>query len=197
MNAMRSEAEASGWNGSAENRPMIEVHTSIQHQVPPDAGLYILFMQLWVASALPVGALGEHRFEAGYYAYIGSAYGPGGLAARIQRHLKAAARKTRHWHIDYLLPHITVVSVGWSKDGRSSECEWATVLEACGDRLPPRFGASDCRCGGHLIASKSGSIMDLGKLLPGGLHVISTEPCGGIAMELGGSHLDTHNSNFH
>jgi len=36
----------------------------------------------------------------GYYIYIGSAFGPGGVRARMLRHLRAD--KPKHWHIDYL-----------------------------------------------------------------------------------------------
>lgn len=37
----------------------------------------------------------------GLYAYVGSAWGPGGLFARVRRHLTKGFSKPR-WHVDYL-----------------------------------------------------------------------------------------------
>jgi len=67
-------------------------------------GTYTLVLELDRADSIEVGALGEHRFPAGWYAYTGSAFGTGGFA-RVDRHYELAAgeRSTRHWHIDYLL----------------------------------------------------------------------------------------------
>jgi len=39
-------------------------------------------------------------FRAGYYAYVGSAFGPGGLKSRVKRHLRMDKKTV--WHIDYL-----------------------------------------------------------------------------------------------
>ena len=41
--------------------------------------------------------------EPGYYVYIGSGWGPGGLASRICRHLGCRPRRRLHWHIDRIL----------------------------------------------------------------------------------------------
>lgn len=70
----------------------------------PPAGTYVLLLSLARPSTLEVGALGTHRLPAGGYAYVGSAFGPGGLG-RVDRHREVAAgeRSVRHWHVDYLL----------------------------------------------------------------------------------------------
>ncbi|MGC8837691.1 MAG: GIY-YIG nuclease family protein [Anaerolineae bacterium] len=115
-------------------------------------GLYALVCTLPQAVTLPVGHLGEVAFPAGWYVYVGSARGPGGFRARVGRHLRRAKRV--RWHVDRLLAWAEVREV-WGKAGEvPRECTWATALAqapgAC--RWPPGFGASDCRCKGHLIA---------------------------------------------
>ena len=55
-------------------------------------GTYVLILNLKRAKRIVVGnskkaKLSSRLFQAGYYAYVGSAFGPGGLAARIKRHL--------------------------------------------------------------------------------------------------------------
>jgi len=99
---------------------------------------------------LRIGRLGTHEFPAGYYAYAGSALGPGGLAARVGRHLRR--EKRLHWHIDYLLEAAEVVDVRVEPGSERRECEWARRLLAAGGAVvAPGFGASDCRCATHLV----------------------------------------------
>ena len=54
-----------------------------------EAGTYALVMLLARTTALSVGKLGPVTFNAGYYVYTGSAFGPGGLAARSGHHLRS------------------------------------------------------------------------------------------------------------
>ena len=84
--------------------------------------------------------------------YLGSALGPGGLAARVGRHIGAQGRT--HWHIDYLTRVAEVVRVGWLVGEQRRECSWAQAVGGWpGARLAlARFGASDCRCDTHLWA---------------------------------------------
>ena len=121
--------------------------------VKPASGAYALLIALDRSSEIAVGRLGRFRFPAGFYLYVGSALGPGGLAGRLARHLRA--EKRLHWHVDYLLDarRARVVEV-WTVNGVTRrECDWARAAM----RLPqasvivPRFGASDCRCAAHLI----------------------------------------------
>jgi Uri superfamily endonuclease len=97
-----------------------------------------------------VGALGALAFPAGWYLYLGSAHGPGGLAARLARHRRRGDKRF-HWHIDYLRA-VTVLVQVWSDDGASQECRWAAAAAALpgANIVAPRFGASDCRCPAHL-----------------------------------------------
>jgi endonuclease-3 len=125
------------------------------HPVPPDmsettGGTYTLVVELDGAATIEVGALGERAFDAGWYAYVGSALGPGGFG-RIERHRELAAgeRATRHWHIDYLLGHPAAsIPAVYRTAGVDGECAVARAVE--GERMPG-FGCSDCGCDSHLV----------------------------------------------
>jgi len=119
--------------------------------LPDQPGTYALVLSLPRATTIGVGRLGRFRFPAGWYAYAGSARGPGGLAARLSRHMRSF--KPLHWHVDYLRACACPI-VAWHAVGtRKKECAWAKVLASLpGASAPvPRFGASDCRCPAHLI----------------------------------------------
>jgi len=108
-------------------------------------------MHLAAAQAVRIGALGTVVFPAGYYLYVGSALGPGGLAARLARHWQTA--KKPHWHIDYLR-EVCLLVCAWARVGQTPrECDWAlAVADMSGATIPAqRFGASDCSCQSHLF----------------------------------------------
>jgi Uri superfamily endonuclease len=97
-----------------------------------------------------VGKLGVLEAQPGYYLYVGSALGPGGLAARVGRHLRS--EKPLRWHVDYLRAAADVEEV-WYATGKSHrECRWASVLNSLPGASVPLvgFGASDCGCPSHL-----------------------------------------------
>jgi len=98
-----------------------------------------------------VGALGDVSIEPGYLIYVGSAFGPGGLRARVSRH--ARLKKKTHWHIDYLRPHLSLTEVWWSTAPQNREHAWAERLTRDCNPAHPRFGASDCNCRTHLFFS--------------------------------------------
>jgi len=97
-----------------------------------------------------IGALGEQILPPGLYCYVGSAWGPGGLRARVRRHLRGGTMQ--RWHIDYVRAWATPVAV-WLAPNVRCECAWATyLLETQGARVVvPRCGASDCHCPAHLL----------------------------------------------
>ncbi|RZV11443.1 Uri superfamily endonuclease [Natrinema hispanicum] len=115
------------------------------------SGTYVLVIDVPRTTRFAVGALGEYTFDAGTYAYVGSAFGPGGFS-RVERHreLVAGDRDTRHWHIDYLLgrPETTLETAIIFPDA-DRECELAAQLPGT---PVDGFGASDCECAGHLLA---------------------------------------------
>ncbi|MDY0019194.1 MAG: GIY-YIG nuclease family protein [Anaerolineae bacterium] len=112
-------------------------------------GTYALGLVTSEAQTLTIGALGPWHFPAGLYIYVGSAWGPGGLAARIGRHLHGGNHL--HWHIDYLRTASRPVAL-WLAPGEHLECAWAALLlkDDAGQVVVPRFGASDCTCAAHL-----------------------------------------------
>jgi Uri superfamily endonuclease len=121
-----------------------------QRELPRQGGTYLLVMRASRRRWIEVGSLGRVQVAPGWYGYAGSALGPGGLAARAGRHL--GARRKPRWHIDALLACARVREVWWQAGSRREECRWARAMAALpGARLIwPGFGASDCRCQGHL-----------------------------------------------
>ncbi|WP_254765762.1 GIY-YIG nuclease family protein [Salinilacihabitans rarus] len=117
-----------------------------------DGGTYVLAIELAEDATVEVGALGERAFARGTYAYVGSAFGPGGFS-RVDRHRELARgeRDARHWHVDYLLgaPEATLAHAVLFPD-EDRECDLAATLP--GDPVPD-FGASDCDCEAHLLAA--------------------------------------------
>jgi Uri superfamily endonuclease len=119
--------------------------------LPAAKGSYALLLRLAETAVIQVGRLGRFDLAAGYYLYLGSALGPGGLRARLRRHL--TADKSPFWHIDYLRQQAAVDALWYAADGRNWEHHWAAAALA----LPgatvavSRFGASDCRCPTHLL----------------------------------------------
>lgn len=118
-------------------------------RLPKNPGAYVLFLTLPTALRLDIAALGFPLAAPGAYAYCGSARGPGGLRARIARHLRPD--KPLHWHIDRLTTAGRVTAIGYAIDG--SECAlFDRLLSGTGASSPiPGFGSSDCRrCPSHL-----------------------------------------------
>lgn len=125
-------------------------------------GTYALLLEVDFPVSTSIGRLGTFHFEPGKYTYLGSARGPGGVAARVRRHLSNKDGKRRHWHIDWFREFAQPIEVLWSYAYGSSECAWAEALDPQGIRLPARFGASDCGCAGHLLRLKPGSTWQAG-----------------------------------
>lgn len=124
---------------------------------PPNSnlkGTYCLLMELPVFRKIKVGRLGWLEFQLGYYLYLGSAFGPGGLKARINRHLKSI--KKYRWHIDYLRRFCSMDSVYFSTEAKNLECVWSNHLSSIKNiqNSHQGFGSSDCSCFAHLFYCK-------------------------------------------
>ena len=76
-------------------------HDLPEMDLPADKGTYILVADMVQMKRLEIGSLGEFDIIPGFYAYVSSAFGSGGLRARIGHHLEPTTEP--HWHIDYLL----------------------------------------------------------------------------------------------
>jgi len=125
-----------------------------------DPGSYVLVVDCDGPVRIEVGALGEITVD-GPYAYVGSAFGPGGLS-RVDRHRELAdgERETRHWHIDYLLgSEATRLAAVETFPDRDIECALATAFADAGCESVAAFGASDCDCDSHLWGADAQSTL--------------------------------------
>ena len=108
-------------------------------------GTYVVIYHLPRAvNGLKVGGLGTFDFPAGYYAYLGSAFGAGGVRKRTHRHLTRQSERPK-WNIDHLKPLCVPVAVWWTHDRDKVEFDWAAILEKLpGAFIPaPGFGSAD------------------------------------------------------
>lgn len=128
------------------------------HPDHADSGLYVLWLQIPRPVRTAAGSLGSFVLAPGLYAYIGTAQRR--RSARIARHLKP--EKPLRWHIDYIRPHANIVAVSLVDGTRDGECRLARLLAQTLDAriAVRRFGASDCRCPGHLLLCPSGTSLD-------------------------------------
>jgi len=121
--------------------------------LPPDPGAYALVVDLAAAVTVALPGRAVMVLPAGRYVYCGSARGPGGIRARVGRHMRRG--KAVRWHIDRLTEAGTVPGV-WVFPG-GDEC--ALVAALAGWPVPlPGFGSSDCpACPSHLLAWPPGA----------------------------------------
>ncbi|MCB2078170.1 MAG: GIY-YIG nuclease family protein [Novosphingobium sp.] len=118
-------------------------------EAPVCKGAYVLVICLGEQAKVDFRG-SQVTFESGTYAYAGSAYGPGGLGARLRRHLQPD--KKVHWHVDRLTTIATSVEAVAIEGG--NECALVDLLSASGAFAFPvaGFGSSDCpRCRSHLL----------------------------------------------
>lgn len=122
--------------------------------LPSDHGAYALYFSVEDAIKLPIARLNAPVLDPGVYVYAGSAFGPGGIRARVARHLRPD--KKPHWHIDHLSRRIACIEVRTRPGGR--ECTLVADLLAEGATVPVSgFGSSDCRdCAAHLVRLAAG-----------------------------------------
>jgi len=116
------------------------------HSTP---GTYMILLKLSSRSNIKIGRTRRVSLERGLYCYVGSALGPGGFTARLRRYASIGMRK--HWHVDYLLPHAELIGALVIEDSSRYECSWASWVGRLADSCIDGFGASDCRCSGHLF----------------------------------------------
>ena len=117
-----------------------------------DKGTYAVVFQCLSEARQKVGHLGMVSLRRGYYVYVGSAFGPGGVKARVSHHYRNTIKP--HWHIDYLRRFMRPVSVWYTYDHRRLEHRWAKAFLKMNDMSSFRgFGCSDCDCYSHLFFS--------------------------------------------
>ena len=119
--------------------------------IPSSGGTYALLFDCPKTVCRAVGRLGRVHVASGYWVYVGSAFGPGGLSSRLSHHLTPAQRP--HWHLDYIKDALRPLEAWYTTDPMPREHAWAALLaDARGASRPlTGFGSSDCRCHAHLI----------------------------------------------
>ncbi len=115
------------------------------------AGSYALILGACARRIVRIGQIGRLHVTPGFYVYVGSAFGPGGVRARLAHHSRIAQRP--HWHIDYLRRRTLPEEAWYTHDPCPREHEWAGLFRQSAGASEPLygFGASDCRCCSHLF----------------------------------------------
>lgn len=117
-----------------------------------EPGTYVVVLHSRCAASVPIGRWGNLAVRPGFYLYVGSALGPGGLLARVSRHCRGVT--TKHWHIDYLHAHSKPLAVWYRYSRTRFEHDWAAALSQMAGTVPVEgFGCSDCKCDAHLFFS--------------------------------------------
>ena len=115
-----------------------------------DAGVYIAVFYMPKDRTIQIGRFGRFRFRQGVYFYVGSAQR--NLSARIERHNRK--KKTLRWHIDYLSAKAEMLGAIIIPGPRDLECQLTKKLSNMFEPTVSGFGASDCRCAGHLFYAR-------------------------------------------
>ena len=118
--------------------------------IPDAKGAYALLIQLDRDVNVALRNRRPERLHPGWFVYLGSANGPGGLRARLRRHF--SIEKKPHWHVDPLT--MAAVELAAIPVIGGSECALVAGLAkhpAFGVAIEG-FGSTDCRtCDSHLL----------------------------------------------
>lgn len=147
-NQVRDNIAAAGirgvWASPGSDRPELK-----------ENGAYLLVIELDTPVQTDLSRLGSPRLASGDYVYAGSAKGPGGLMARVNRHFRQD--KTMRWHVDRLTLKAGTMAALLVAGGY--ECDLVQRLLTSGrfETAIPGFGSSDCRtCDSHLLKPMNG-----------------------------------------
>jgi Uri superfamily endonuclease len=126
--------------------------------VQPRPGTYALLLASTTDQLMRIGRLGNLLLQRGFYVYVGSALGSGGVRGRLGHHIRPAKRP--HWHIDYLRKKTTLEAVWFCYNRKPREHAWAKRFAAIRGASVPMvgFGASDCDCESHLFFFTHGDL---------------------------------------
>jgi len=120
-----------------------------------EKGVYALVMRLDHDRTITIGKLSTFDFDAGWYVYLGSAHGGGGVKARTDRHRRPDDQKKKKWNVDYFRPFAPISEIWFSHAQAIFEHEWARFVRRMSGAYIPveKFGANDCDfgCGAHLF----------------------------------------------
>ena len=120
-------------------KPMTEFFCTNADEAPSLPGAYVLAVEIAKPVTVTLPGKPAATLKPGRYLYCGSARGPGGLRARLGRHMRRG--KAVRWHIDRLTEAGTVLGAWVFPDGH--ECDLVTAVSS----LPvpiAGFGSTDC-----------------------------------------------------
>ena len=114
-------------------------------------GTYALLLSISRQASMRVGALGNVSLDPGFFVYLGSAQGPGGLRARLRHHCRTTTRP--HWHLDYIRAEASVLGAWLCASPDLLEHHWALAIQQIRGAVIPvlGLGSSDCSCPAHLV----------------------------------------------
>ena len=121
-------------------------------KMPDLRGAYVLVLRLDKTINIKFPRIAFDQLMPGWYVYLGSARGSGGIRARVKRHFQY--RKTAHWHIDRLTEKSVEMAALAVADGH--ECELVgKLLKSLRFKVAVAgFGNTDCHlCESHLLAA--------------------------------------------
>ncbi|TFH06443.1 MAG: DUF123 domain-containing protein, partial [Spirochaetales bacterium] len=127
--------------------PSLPVSLEPTELVVADTGAYLLVVHVENPLTLSYGASGRAELAVGYYVYVGSAMG--NLSHRVARHKRR--RKTKKWHIDYLLEKAPLADAIVIYARRNIEVDLVTDLRPLAADAVRGFGASDSPHASHLL----------------------------------------------
>jgi Uri superfamily endonuclease len=126
------------------------IHPDQKSALPKIAGAYLLIARLAEPMSISIGRRRPDALAAGWYAYAGSAYGPGGIRARVTRHFRSD--KAIRWHIDQLTQSASELIAVPVPGGNECKLLQAMAAELGVELSIPNFGSSDCKnCSTHLL----------------------------------------------
>jgi Uri superfamily endonuclease len=121
-------------------------------EAPSLPGAYAMAIEFADTVVVMLSGRPPIALPAGRYLYCGFAKGPGGLKARLSRHMRRG--KSVRWHVDQLTEQGLVIG-NWVFPG-GDECG---LVQMCSHLPMPiaGFGSSDCAtCRSHLLQWSNG-----------------------------------------
>ena len=119
--------------------------------MPVSTGTYALVLEAHSHEVIVIGRLGEMTVVPGYYIYVGSAFGSGGLKARLSHHCRISSKP--HWHMDYLRKVCNIRKIWFTGDDEARESCWVAIFSGMSGVMQPLsgFGATDSKHETHLF----------------------------------------------
>jgi len=163
-------------------------------------GTYTIILRLTDHTLLVINKK-QFELKSGIYIYVGSALGPGGIVARLNRHLKIFASSTlkKHWHIDSLLPFSTIFASVYAFSTERLECRLVHSLKRIGFQVVEGFGNTDCTswCGGHLVYVGDLDLEDVTQKVIAAFEALGLKATIGLRSVRDRSNFGNENATYH